>query len=77
MLKIFSKSVFVVMGIFHFTFNYLIFMWNWVHGRNMWIYNNNIIGEANIEAISMTLLVPFFTHGMCLYVSELRKFTKN
>ena len=77
MIKIFSKAIFVIMGSFHFTFNYLIFMWNWIQGKNVWAYNNNSIGEANFEAISMTLLIPFFLYGMYLYVSELRKLAKN
>ena len=73
MIKIFSKLVFIAMGIFHFIFNYIVFMWNWVQGKTMWIYNNNTIGEANFEAISMTLLLPFFVYGAYLYIKEFKK----
>lgn len=72
MLKIFSKCVFAIMGVFHFLFNYLVFMWNWIQGKNVWVYNNNTIGEANLEAISMTLLLPFFIYGAYLYTKELK-----
>lgn len=71
MIKIFSKVVFLVMGIFHFVFNYILFIWNWIQGNNLWIYNNNSIGEANIEAVMMTILMPFFLYGMILYGREL------
>lgn len=72
MLKLFSKAVFLIMGLFHFSFNYFIFMWNWIQGKHIWMYNNNIIGEANFEAISMTFLLPFFIYGAHLYVKELK-----
>lgn len=65
------------MGIFHFVFNYLLFMWNYVQGNTRWIYNNNSIGEANIEAVLMTLLMPFFLYGMILYGRELYEAINN
>lgn len=71
LLKIFSKIVFLIMGLFHFSFNYLIFMWNWIQGKNIWMYNNNTIGEANLEAALMTLLMPFFIYGAYLYIKVL------
>ena len=77
MIKILSKVVFLVMGIFHFGFNYILFMWNWIQGNNLWIYNNNSIGEANIEALVMTILMPFFLYGMILYGRELYEESNN
>ena len=71
MIKILSKVVFLVMGIFHFVFNYILFMWNWIQGNNLWVYNNNSIGEANIEAVMMTICMPFFLYGMILCGREL------
>lgn len=71
MIQLLSKLVFLVMGIFHFVFNYILFMWNYLHGNTIWIYNNNSIGEANIEAVVMTICMPFFLYGMILYGREL------
>ena len=65
------------MGIFHFVFNYLLFMWNYIQGNTRWVYNNNSIGEANIEAVLMTLLMPFFLYGMILYGRELYEAINN
>lgn len=59
------------MGTFHFGFNYILFMWNWSQKNHRWIYNNNSIGEANIEAVMMTIMIPFFLYGALLYGREL------
>lgn len=49
---------------FHFAFNYVIFMLNHVNGVYVWKVNSNIIGEANLEAVIMTLIIPFLIVGV-------------
>ena len=49
---------------FHFTFNYVIFMLNYMNGVYIWEVNSNGIGEANFEAVMMTLIIPFLIVGV-------------
>ena len=59
------------MGIFHFLFNYIIFTYNYILGNNKWIMNNNSIGEAQIEIIIMTIMIPFVIYGFILYLKKI------
>lgn len=73
MIKILSKMVFVVMGAFHFLFNYALFMFNYVQGNTRWIYDNNSIGEATLEAMLMTIFIPFFFIGLAIFIRDVIK----
>ena len=49
---------------FHFAFNYVIFMLNYANGIYVWKVNTNSIGEANFEAAMMTIIIPFLIVGV-------------
>lgn len=65
-----SRITFLVVGTFHFLFNWLIFEINYFNGVYIWKMNINSIGEAQIEAwVLLVLICPFF-NGLFYFVKD-------
>jgi len=59
------------MATFHLFLNYLLFMYNYLNDNYVWLVNINAIGEAHIEAITMTAMIPFILYGLKTTIGDL------
>ena len=65
-----SRITFLVVGTFHFLFNWLIFEINYFNGVYIWKININSIGEAQIEALILAVLIFPFLNGLFYFVKD-------
>ncbi len=72
-LEIYSRLTFLIIGSFHFSFNWYIFELNYIRGTYRWIMNINAIGEADIEAIIMLILLFPFLLGAWYHIKDFKK----
>ena len=79
LIEIISRTSFLVLGTFHFFYNWVIFEINYVNGIYVWKVNINSIGEAQFEAWMMIVLMPFFIAGLFYFINDFKKvyLTKN
>lgn len=68
--EVISRLTFLVVGTFHFLFNWLIFEINYFNGVYIWKMNINSIGEAQIEALILAVLIFPFLNGLFYFVKD-------
>ena len=72
-LEVISRITFLVIGTFHFLFNWSIFEINYFRQTYVWKMNINSAGEAHIEAIMMTLLIFPFITGLLYFINDFKQ----
>lgn len=68
--EVISRLTFLVVGTFHFLFNWIIFEINYFNGVYVWKMNINSIGEAQVEALILAILIFPFLNGLYYFVKD-------
>ena len=71
--EIISRLTFLVVGTFHFIFNWLIFEINYFNGVYVWKMNINSVGEAHIEALILAVLIFPFINGLFYFIHDFKR----
>lgn len=71
--ELISRLTFLVVGTFHFLFNWLIFEINYFNGVYIWKMNINSIGEAQVEAFILVVLLFPFLNGLFYFINDLKQ----
>ena len=70
--EIVSRLTFLVVGTFHFLFNWFVFEINYFNGVYIWKMNINSIGEAQVEALILAVLIFPFLNGLFYFIKDFK-----
>lgn len=72
-IELISRITFIVISVFHFIFNLVIFEINYLQGNYRYIYNINAAGEADFEAVMMIVILFPFLIGLMYFLGDFKK----
>lgn len=70
--ELISRLTFLVVGTFHFLFNWVVFEMNYFNGVYVWKVNINSIGEVHAEAVILAVLIFPFLNGLFYFIRDFK-----